>query len=62
MIAPETIEDTEHSDGESVLSYGFDPDTGQWGWGWVPIEYLEEAGRTDIIERQFGRPDYEESE
>lgn len=59
MIDPETIEDIDDCDGESVSAYGFDPDTGQWGWGWVALEYIEEAGRTDITERLFGRRDEE---
>lgn len=53
MIDPETVEEWEDCDGEAVSCFGFDPDTGQWGWGWVALEYIEEAGREDIMERLF---------
>ncbi|MCB4771451.1 hypothetical protein LGR54_22845 [Ancylobacter sp. Lp-2] len=53
MIDPETIQDFDDCDGESVSCYGFDTETGQWGWGWVPLEDLEEAGREDILDALF---------
>lgn len=51
MIDPETIEDMDDCDGESVHAYGYDPVKDTWGWGWVALEYIYESGRTDIIER-----------
>ncbi|MDF2810412.1 MAG: hypothetical protein K0S56_1443 [Microvirga sp.] len=53
MIDPETIEEWEECDGEAVSCYGFDPDTGEWAWGWVPLENIEENGRTDILDALF---------
>lgn len=38
MIDPETIEDLDGCDGEALHAYGFDDETGKWGWGWVPLE------------------------
>jgi hypothetical protein len=52
MIDVDSIEDVEDCDGESVLAYGPDSDTGEWRWDWVSIEHLHDYGRTDII-RQF---------
>jgi hypothetical protein len=49
MIDPETIEEVDDCDGESVHAYGLDAATGQWGWAWVSFEHLAEAGREDII-------------
>jgi hypothetical protein len=49
MIAPDTIEEAEECDGESVSCYGQDADTGEWRWEWVPIETLYECGREDIL-------------
>lgn len=53
MIDPDTIEDIDDCDGESVLAYGFDTEKGEWSWGWIWIDILRESGRTDIIERIF---------
>lgn len=60
MIDPETIEDIDDCDGESVYAYGYDPKTGACCWGWVPLEYIQESGRADIMERLF--PSYEDEE
>jgi hypothetical protein len=49
MISPDTIEDVEDAEDDAISCYGYDPDTGQWGWGWVPIETLYEYGREDIL-------------
>lgn len=49
MIDPETIEEFDECDGESVSCFGFDPETGAWTWGWVHLEDIEEAGREDIM-------------
>ncbi|MGU3493674.1 hypothetical protein ACLBXM_06485 [Xanthobacteraceae bacterium A53D] len=54
MIDPTTIEDIDDCDGESIYCYGFDPDSGKWECQWVPLEYVADAGRSDIIERLFG--------
>lgn len=61
MIDPETIEDMDDCDGESVHVYGFDPETNGWGWGWLGLEYLYESGRTDIIARLFPEQDEEDA-
>lgn len=62
MIDPETIEDIDDCDGEAVYAYGFDPETSKWTWGWVPLEYIQEAGRTDILTRLFPGDDEDEEE
>jgi hypothetical protein len=54
MIDPETIEDIDDCDGESIFALGYDPLTKRWEWQWVTLEYVAECGRTDIIERLFG--------
>ncbi|MFN3832149.1 MAG: hypothetical protein ACK4SQ_07980 [Allorhizobium sp.] len=54
MIDPDTIEDIDDCDGESVLAYGYNPISKEWAWEWVPMEELAEAGRTDIIARVIG--------
>lgn len=60
MIDCETIEDMDDCDGESLSCYGYDPETGKWGWGLVPLEYVYESGRSDIIERLHPRYDDED--
>jgi hypothetical protein len=50
MIDASSIEDFDDTDGESVHAFGCDADTGTWQWAWVPLEYVYEAGRTDIID------------
>lgn len=60
MIDPETIEEFDDCDGESVHVYGLDNDTGKYSWGWVPLDYVAERGRSDIIDRLFPRYDDEE--
>jgi hypothetical protein len=60
MIDPDTIEDIDDCDGESVFAYGFDPTSGKWEWAWVPVEHIAESGRSDIIDRLF--PRYEEED
>ncbi len=60
MIDPATIEDIDDCDGEAVYAYGFNPETETWGWGWIALDYIQEAGRTDIMERLF--PSYEDEE
>ena len=54
MIDPETIEDIDDCDGESIFAYGYDPLTKKWGWAWIELEYVAECGRTDIVERIYG--------
>ena len=54
MIDPDTIEDVDDCDGESILAYGYNPIDRVWVWEWVPMEELAEAGRTDIIARVMG--------
>ncbi len=53
MIDPETIEDMDDCDGESAHVYGLNIETGRYGWGWVTLEALYEAGRSDIIRGLF---------
>ncbi|MCO5135983.1 MULTISPECIES: hypothetical protein [unclassified Shinella] len=60
MIDPETIEEIDDCDGESVRAFGFDNDTGRYSWAWVPLEYVAECGRSDIIDRLFPRYDEDE--
>lgn len=55
MIDPETIEDIDDCDGESISAYGYNPESRKWEWGWVPLEYVADCGRSDIIERVYGR-------
>jgi hypothetical protein len=55
MIDPETIEDTDDCDGEALSCYGYDTETGQWCWGLVPLEYIFESGRSDLIARLHPR-------
>ncbi|MFK4537923.1 hypothetical protein ABIA00_006106 [Bradyrhizobium ottawaense] len=38
MIDPDTIEDADECDGESLHAYGYDREKGEWRWQWVPIE------------------------
>ena len=49
MISPDTIEEAEECDGESVMCHGQDAETGEWRWEWVPVETLYEQGREDIL-------------
>lgn len=49
MIDPDTIEDADECDGESLHVYGRDTVTGQWRWQLVSIELLIEAGRGDLL-------------
>ena len=57
MIDPETIEDIDDCDGESIFAYGFDHVKKSWEWAWVPIEHVAECGRSDIVDRLFPRYD-----
>ncbi|YBV97098.1 hypothetical protein M1D80_09440 [Phyllobacteriaceae bacterium JZ32] len=54
MIDPETIEDMDDCDGESLHAYGYDPVARKWEWAWIPLEYIYESGRSDIIDRLYG--------
>jgi hypothetical protein len=49
MIDPDTIEDVDECDGESLHVYGRDISTGRWQWQWLPVEVLIEAGRGDLV-------------
>ncbi len=62
MIDPETIEEVDDCDGESVRAYGFDPEAKTWKWDWVSLEYVVECGRSDIIDRLFPRYDDDEED
>ena len=57
MIDPETIEEVDDCDGESVHAYGFDAEAKVWKWDWLSLEYVAEGGRSDIIDRLFPRHD-----
>ncbi|MBN8977221.1 MAG: hypothetical protein J0I08_12140 [Rhizobiales bacterium] len=49
MIEPDTIEGVGECDGEALLVYGRDANTGQLRWEWLPVEVLIEAGRGDLL-------------
>ena len=49
MIDPDTIEDADECDGESLHAYGRDTTTGEWRWAWVKVETLIEAGRGNLV-------------
>ncbi|MCZ0734582.1 hypothetical protein OZ671_10065 [Phreatobacter sp. AB_2022a] len=49
MIDPHTINETVETDGESLFCFGEDAETGEMVWAWIPVEILEEAGRTDLL-------------
>lgn len=51
MIDPDTIEDIDDCDGDSIWAYGYNTVSKQWEWGAVPLEYVYDAGRTDILRR-----------
>jgi hypothetical protein len=62
MIAPDTIEDAEESDGESVSCYGYDPEADEWRWERISIETLYEHDRQDILRYVGAIRDYDEEE
>jgi hypothetical protein len=62
MIDPDTIEDIDDCDGDAILAYGFDTASEKWAWAWLPIQFIAEAGRSDIIDRIFPRHDDDDDE
>lgn len=54
MIDPDTIDEADDCDGESIHAYGYNQNTGAWEWDWIPFEELWEHGRGDIVAQFMG--------